>query len=335
MLKNNKLLFDFKEEIKTKYNYDEELAQTIAMTAESLIDYFGNEYENIILEAIKSCKYIIAKPMRQDEHKNWLPSETIYDVMKREGKLEYIENATVTDGDFKRANGVYSSRAIVSEENGQFKLDRVDRIIVLPYYFNHENPSSLGTITHETMHLVKAYVNEYKIEGDMLIERGGLSKNTYKLSSKDGKVQKTFVSELGVGFEEGINSYDEQKVIRSSYDENFDVHGYAYQRIVGAFIADSVGLAPNIKNAQLSGDISEIKKIFDENMENGFEAFLMLMDENVKLEYRRFATIMDPDKNKEVLTQLQEQFEKKIVPQVRNFNHNLHPELHESLTQKQ
>lgn len=330
MLKNKKLLFDFKEEIKNKYGYDEELAETIAMTAESIIDYMGSEYESIILEAISSCKYIIANNFKLDENGKQVGiAENIYDVLKREGMLEHIEGSTVNDGDLKRAGGVYTSVPRISEHEGKFTIDSIDRVIVLPNYFNHNNPASLGTASHETMHLVKAYVKEYEIEGNKLKQRFGLGHGEYSLGVQGGKVIRTLIKETGIGTEEGANTYDELSLIRNTYDSNYEVYGYPYQRSICGYLADGIGLGPIIREAQLTGDIDEVKKLFDTHIDIGFEGFNEKMDETVRLEYERFANIFDEEKYKESLDKLQKLFETELAPRVRSFEASLKPEMSE------
>jgi hypothetical protein len=317
MLKNKKQLCDFKEEIKAKYGYDEGLAETIAMTAESCIDYMGEEYADLIFEAISSCKYVVA--VQQKDKKGNYKLETIYDVAKREGLIEEDEDSLVNDGDLKRASGAYISKPNLSYSDGEFKIDSVDREIILPYYFDPDGMSSLATISHETKHLIKAFAGEYKIEGNKLHARNGVGGSDYELTESNGKVHKKLVNEIGVGFEEGVNSYDELCLMRECYDSNYEVYGYTSLRITAGYLMDALKLRDMIKFAQLTGNIEELKALFDANMDVGFEGFLKISDKNAELEYRRFATLLDPEASKEALDNLERHFIEEIVPRTKEF----------------
>ncbi len=323
MLNNGKLLYDFKEEIKQKYSYDDDLAETIAMTAESLIDYFGVEYESLILEAISSCKYVIAKKEKEIDGKLSPVFENVYDVLKRENMILDIKGTTISDGDLKRASGVYTSVPKLSFTDGKYNIDKIDRIIVLGSHFNKDNPASLGLIAHETMHMIKSYINEFTIDGDKLVERRGLGKTEYKLTNSNDGINLSLEKETGVGIEEGLNSYDELKLVRTAYDSNYETYGYAYQRVVAGILIDNINLDEYIKKAQLTGNTEELKNIFDENILGGYDEFIRDLDSTVELEYKRFEYILDIEKSKEYLNELDKIFEERLVPKLQSIKKSL------------
>jgi hypothetical protein len=325
MFKDKKMLFDFKEEIKNKYGYTEELAEDIALTAESCINYMGQDYTNIILEAINSCKYSMAKKGYNDDGTYFI--ENVYDVAKRDNMLDESENDIVSEGDLKRASGVYIYITRLTYQNNEYKIDRVDRSIIIGSSFAPGTANYYSALAHETMHLIKAYSREHTIENNQLRTRFGLGYADYNLSQKDGKVVKTKTKEIGVGIEEGINTYDELCLMRQFYDSNYEVYGYANLRIVGGFLMDNIGLAPQIRLAQVTGNTDEIRNIIDANMGIGYEEYLKRLDESVALEYERFAEILDPEKCDEVLGRLNKHFEEQIAPATRELRSRINHEM--------
>jgi len=316
MIKNGELLFDFKERIKSKYGYDEEFAQTLSMMAEDIAEYLGPEYENITYQAFESCKFVIAKGMKKGDKKR----ENVLDVLNKEGMNDPIEGGLVSEDDLKRAGGAYTSVPRISYDGSSYKIDKIDRLIVLPSHFNNENIGTLGVLAHEGMHLVKSFVNEYQIEGDTLIIKSGIITERHRLSQKDGKVKRTFIDEIGVGFEEGINSYDEMALMRTTRDPNYTANGYTNLMLTAGHLIDAIGIGEIIRHAQMTKDETELTKFIDDYTEVGYEEFLRILDQSVRLEYEKFAALFDEERMKIARQKLDDHFNEKIVPQVQNMN---------------
>lgn len=318
-----KPLNDLKNELIGKYGYESDFAETIAIMTDSIVNYYGEEYENLITDAIMSCKYIIAGT---EENKY----ENIYDVLKRENMLDdTIGEDIVTDGDLKRAGGVYQSLPRISYKDGVFSIDRVDRLLVLPYYFNKEHPDSLGILAHETLHLIKAYLRAYSIEGNILHERFGFHNIEYDLSYNDGRIEKRIIKNVGTGFEEGVNTHDEYAVMHESYDDTYESAGYGFQRVTAEYLIFDLDLKSMIDKSALTGDLTELIELFDQIKENAFIDFNNAMDESVRLAYERFKNIFDEKKLKESTEKSRKQFEEGVIPFIRSLEKVLSKEISE------
>ena len=53
------LIEEYIQKLKQTYNYNEELINALLKIIPNMINYYGQEYENIILEAISNCPIYI------------------------------------------------------------------------------------------------------------------------------------------------------------------------------------------------------------------------------------------------------------------------------------
>ena len=185
---------------------NEKLAYAVGSIYDSLICEYGEKYENIILSAILSAKYEIAKDHRvlANGKKSKL-KEDVKAVLKRNNfSLDFVTKKDLEN------KFIYASYPII--ENGEIR--EIKRIIVMPEYFNDESPASIGMLVNSINTLVKSYVNEYKIENNTIIRRRGLATYSYDINSKK------LLDSKGFGLEEGLNSYDEMKIVRKYFDQD-------------------------------------------------------------------------------------------------------------------
>lgn len=308
-----KPLNDLKIELISKYGYEENFAETLSILVSSIIDHYGEEYENLVLNAILSCKYIIAGT---PENKY----ENAYDVLKRENMLDTIVGDTIiNDSDYKTASGVYQAVPRLSNTEGTFNIDRIDRIIVLPHNFDENRPVSMGILSHETLHLIKSFINQYSIEENILHERNGFYVADYELSVNEGKIEKRVLKETGMGFDEGVNTHDEYAVMNESYYDNYEASGYAKQRVIAEYILFNLNLKNIVDKAILTGEFSELKEILNGVRENGYNEFMSMMDKSIELEYERFKNILNGEKLRDATNRANEHYEHHIVPFVKDL----------------
>ena len=185
---------------------EEKLAYAVSTLYDTLVMEYGEEYEKTILDAILSCKYEIAREYRVDSDGNKTNAkEDVKAVLKRnEFPLDFISKEDLN----KRY--VYASYPEIKDN----KIIKVNRIIVMPDYFNDESPASIGMLVNSINSLVKSYINEYKIDGNFIIRRRGLA--TYKYDINSMKL----IESYGFGLEKGLNDYDERAIVRKYYDQD-------------------------------------------------------------------------------------------------------------------
>lgn len=311
-----KPLNDYKKELISKYGYDENFAETITIIADSMISHYGEEYESLILDAILSCKYVIA-----NEHEN------TYELLKRENMLDDAIGDRLLDPEsLKLTAGIYQEIPRVIMIDGSYKVDRVDRMIALSNSFSIDHPYFIGLLARETAHLVKSYLNAYQIDNNMLIQRSGLSETTYHLSYEGGEVRKLVISEKGYGFDEGVNTHDEFAIMHESYDDAYEVSGYNRLRVTSEYLIHDLGLKEIIDKAGLLGDKSELVNVLNESMTNGYDGFIRALDECMKLEFERYKNLLDRDKLNETIKKSNEQYENDVVPLIKELSISLNNE---------
>lgn len=307
-------LNEYKNRLKSSYGYSEDFAETLALMSESLADYYGDEYSEVVYDAVASCKYVVAKL-----RKNQKIYENVQDVLKREGMINEVkgESSPTKMGDSRQIGGVFTSKPHITHRDGRYEIDHIDRMIVLPHHFNTESYASLATLAHETGRLVREHLNGYYIEGDTMTIKSGLSTRTEKLSvDKDGNVVRTFESEIGVGFDRAATSYDELSLMRKMYDSNYDTPNYAVGREVAGFLADNIGLSSIMREAAMTKNRGELASVFDSHMDIGYEEFLRRFDAMHRLDYER-REALEVDDIKKKSEELEAYFEREVAPVVR------------------
>jgi len=314
-----KMLDEHKNDLKYKFGYDEAFAETITVSVESIVDYFGPEYEDIAWNAVKSCKIVIANKEKKDSKgKKTTIFESVIDVLKRENMV----NSYSTKVDFetlKRDKGVYISNPVIVNENNEFQIKGVERLIALDSSFSEQSPGSLAILTNQLMTLIKSYVNEYEIHGDVLVQKNGLASSHYKLSFFNDQINILPVQSLGEGLEKGVNSYDELKIVRINYDSNYEAFGFVYQRLIAGFMVDSLEMGNAVKTAELVKDDKALKQLFDESGLD-YNEFLSRIDVLAQKDKERILYSFDSDKLKNSNAELEAYFVTSIVPMVRTLN---------------
>lgn len=185
---------------------EEKLAYAVSTLYDTLTMEYGEEYKQIILDAILSCKYEIAREYRIDSNgKKTNTKEDVKAVLKRNNfPLDFVSKEDLN----KRY--VYASYPEINDN----KITKINRIIIMPDYFNDESPASIGMLVNSINSLVKSYVNEYKIDSDAIIRRRGLATYRYDINSHK------LIDSFGFGLEKGLNDYDERALVRKYHDQD-------------------------------------------------------------------------------------------------------------------
>ena len=249
--KNGTYLYEYKESLK---GLDEELAQDIAISAETLASYYGEEYEDTILNAIRDCKIVVASRNKVGSNgKKTNIRETVDDVMRREDIYGSPYNEKKTPA--------YISEPVIAEKNDKLYVDKVKRMIVLPHYYSSEQPAFLPIA--ELSELCKSCVDEYTIHGKKIEQRTGLAVRTYELDENNKLVK--MISSRAVEVEESINSYDARYMMRENHLEEYDLEGKkSDEALYLGSLSISLDLKDVIRRAEFTGDTTELKEVLAE-----------------------------------------------------------------------
>lgn len=291
------LLSDYKEKLKKKFEYDEDFAEEIAIMASSLADFYGGAYEDVVYDALLNCKVVKATT-----RENSVIRENVSDVFKRENF-----NSSIKVDILKNLDRGYFMEPSIESENGTFKLVGVNRIIVLPGYFNSSNPESLGILAKACIELVKSSISSYSIKDNVLTTKTGYVTTKEKLENTSYGIIRSYISSKGLTLYNGMNCYDQLCLIREMYDSSYDVHGDDYTRILSGVILENLGIKDELRLYEIAHS-SQLKNVFKEHFGISFDEFLNITDSLSHLEYDRKSSFMDEEKLKLALSKLDSQF---------------------------
>lgn len=302
---DKKLLCDYKDELKSTHGYTEETAENIAMMAESIANYYGDDYKDVIYDAIKSCKFISAKNKKSGI------METTEDILKNNG----IDTSLTSHSDLKSATVAYGAAPTIVAKNGQYELQNVARVMALSPRFSWDNPDSLNNLAIEADRLLGNYLQGYTIDENSLTIREGFRTKSISLSSnKNGEVEGTIVEDVGSGLEEGTVLYEAQSITRENYSPTYDATGYDYTRISMGNIIDNLKLSDLIKTARVTKDKREFVDAIDKISSRGFGALESTLDELYRLETSRRESFQNPQDVDSISRQLDTHFQNEVGP---------------------
>ena len=272
---------DFKI-IQEKHNYPEDLVGIYKEIYEALIKYYGEDKEAIIFNSFLSTPiYLVER------------GSNIYQTLVDNNMLEedMEDEEIVKTDDLKRASGVHYSSASVEFIDGQYQIQKIKRCIAVSDFRDYNLLQFIATLIHEFGHLVKAHTNECVIKDDKFIERSGLIERTYQLSiNENGNVKKSLIEEKGVGLEEGINSYDEENIMRSYFEPDFKMSSYVALAAFARKILENLDIIEDVKQAQFNDDKKALR---DKLTPERYDQLEKVMDELYILNLDKFAKMFD------------------------------------------
>jgi len=272
---SKKDLFEYKNSLKENFGYSEDMAQNLAIMAESLSTIYGN----LAYDAISSCKFVQAK--RSDK----APIATVETVLREEGVLSGVKGAETDNKDLRTAVAKFQANPIVTKTENGYAIQDVKNVIGLSASFNWDSPDSLGHIAAEIDRLINSN-NGYTIEGNNLTIQEGLMTRTETISGTK-TVTRTLVSASGVGLETGINYYTAQKLISSEYGMEYTPTSFTDERLIAGFALDHLGLEDTVREARITKDTSLLAETFNSTYQGGYTGFLSDIDSLYNLEIER------------------------------------------------
>lgn len=260
--------------------YSEALLEALEKVIPSSILYYGQEYQDLILETLDNTNIYICNE-----------DETVYDALSKVDEIS--DEETVKKDDLLVASGVVSNVPEIIYKDEEYRIDYVSRYIILRNG-DFEKESNIRTLVHEFSHALKSYKNSEYIKGDILYSRNGLIESFYKLSTDEtGKVVKKLITEKRVGMEEGFNSLDEREIMNIITGKNTETDSYKALSVIAEESDNLLGLRAIRIKSQLSGNVDLYKSHFNGNSEKDiFEELALDEDKLVEASYEGFKNIL-------------------------------------------
>ena len=273
----------FLEKLKGKYNYNDKTINALEKIIPCLIEYYGDIYEPLILEAILNCRIIPCNSY-----------ETIGKISKEQLLTKTVGKSTLENIDLKRSEGAYLSNISIfyDEMTNTFNIDKINRVIVTSHTFNYDSPKGLEVLTYALCKLLKSYKDEYVILENKIIKRTGISKEESFIVKEKDEIYLSFDNSLGKALEEGFTIYDTEQVVSLVLGDNYKCYDYESVYIVASILKNKFGMLEQINSCELEGNVDSFyEKLSDD------EALFRKCDECLLLEDEMFISMNREDKN--------------------------------------
>ncbi len=292
----------FLNKLKEKYSYDEKTIKALSLIIPSMINYYGEEYRNIILSAIFNCEIVPC-----NSH------QTISKVLNERKLTKLVGTSSVSDIDIKRAESTYipNIEIIYNEELNSYEITKIDRVITTSHTFNYDSLKGIEILTHALCHLVKSYDNEFTINENVLTIRSGLSYEKRKIVYDNGNITLDFIEDYGKSLEEGFTLLDTEKIVSNVYHNEYKCYDYETVYTIAMILKDRYKFKSNINSHELQGDIDTFKKEYDKDT---FDKLNTECDKCLIMENDMLMAYTRDDKNR-----IAERINKKINEQIYDY----------------
>lgn len=281
-------MFDgtFLEKLKEKYKYNDKTIKALSKIIPSMIRYYGEDYEDIILDAIFNCKIIPC-----NSH------QTISNVLKEKKLTKMIGTSPVSDIDIKRGESVYVPNIKISydETNNSYEIDEINRIIVTSHTFNYDSLKGLEVLTYALCRLVKSYKNEFTIDENYITIRSGISFEKRKIIYDNETIFLNFEEDYAKGLEEGFNLYDTEAIVSSIYEDSYKCYDFDSIYTVALILKSKYDLKKEIDSYELTGSIDVFQKEYGQDV---VDNLALICDKCVNLENEMYLSFTRSDKDK-------------------------------------
>lgn len=183
-------------DLKEKYNYNNELCSFLKKVIPALITYYGTDKTDLILSAIEDTEIHI-----QEENEDMYEYLNNYFNVKNKWNIP-VNGAAFLENEYVLTGNVISSKTLLY----------IKQVFYGEYIpFDYNNPICISNIVHELCHLVKSYGTiDYK--DGMLKSNSGLINEYYKCNINNGLLVE-YKNEF-VGLEEAFNTVDEEEILK-------------------------------------------------------------------------------------------------------------------------
>lgn len=236
---------EYINELKSKYGYSEELSDFLSQLLPVIINYYGEEYKDVILSALSNCE--IHFQSKDEDTKEYLNS---YFGVNKEWEMPSLAGAFYHNEVDIRDNQVVAKPIVY--------VKSVYYGIYMPFDFN--NDKQVSTLIHEICHLIKGY-GKLKNENGKIIDSTGLMKVTYDYSQENGILDEK--NDM-VGIEEALNDVETAQILEMMTGRKQEVTGYKAAGYSATRLLEHSDLAKEIRISQFRGDDSWIKYLGEE-----------------------------------------------------------------------
>lgn len=251
-------MFDntFLDKLKVKYKYDDKTIKALSLIIPAMINYYGEDYSEIILNAVFNCEIIACNS-----------KETISKFLKERKLTKTVGSSPVSEIDVKRAESVYMPNLKISynEENNTYNIDKIDRVIVTSHTFNYDSLKGLEVLTHAMCHLIKSFNNEIVIDENILTIRNGISYEKRKIIFGN-EIFLEFIEDYGKALEEGFNLYDTEKIVSSIYKDDYKCYDFDSIYTIATILKDKYELQKEINDYELIGDYENFEQKYGKDI---------------------------------------------------------------------
>ena len=268
--------------IKAKYNYDDKTVRALGKILPAIISYYGEEYEDLILQAVLNCRIIPCSS-----------KETISKI-KKEHNLNFKNGVSdIASIEIKGSEVCYFSDVKIEylEDDNKYIIKDVDRLIITAHTFNYDSPKGLEVLTYGLLKLVKSFNNEFVIDENVLVKRTGFEIEKRHIVQNDDGILLNFISHEGHGLEEGFNIYDTSKVVSLILGDDYKCYDYDSIYTIARIMKETFGFKDKLNACELEGDLNKFKNIYEE------ENFEDECNECLLLENEMFISVTREDKN--------------------------------------
>lgn len=293
--------------IKAKYNYDDKTVLALAKIIPNLISYFGEEYEDLILQAILSCEIIPCSS------KNTISKEKKkHSLSIKSGVLD------IASIEIKGSEVCYFSDAKIDyiEDENKFVIKDVDRVIITAHTFNYDSPKGLEILTYGLVKLIKSFKDEFVIDENTLIKRTGFEVEKRHIIKDGDGIVLSLISHEGHGLEEGFNIYDTSQIVSLVLDDEYKCYDYDSIYTIARIIKETFRFKDTINSSEIGGNIDKFKEFYEK------EKFEDECDNCLFLENEMFISVTREDKD-ELASKINEKLSKTVYDKLMNIYTNV------------
>ena len=183
--------------LKTKFNYTKELIEYLSNAIPVIINYFGEEYTETITDTLLNCEIHI-------QNKNESTDDYLHNYFNVGGHFNIYDNG----------HAVYYSVPYINN-NELIKKDLIyipTKDITGRYEkYNIYEGTNENRLIHELCHAIKGHNKVYyDKENNTVVTNAGIIKDIYEIR-QNNRLSLIATENLGIG--EGLNSYDEMKIL--------------------------------------------------------------------------------------------------------------------------
>ncbi len=189
--------------------YNPRLNFLISQVCEFSLTYYSNLNKDFIIKLLNDVK--------------------IYSVSKNESMSEMMNNLSTvkqTGDDLTKefvdsARGAFYSEPIISEGESGYILEGSNKFVLINEAQIETTEDMLAVVAHEYSHALKSQLEEYKIFGNTIFRRSGLSIETGQiLKDNEGKIFVNWNKLQNLGIEEAMATHFECQAVQSIFNNN-------------------------------------------------------------------------------------------------------------------